>query len=162
MGGEESKFDPIGEQGDTSNLNVGELLMSKLGVFLMETFSKSPNQSAYNQIIRSDKVLTRSVGPPYPMFKLKARDKWNLSPALTEEEKKTLSKKESFLLNLENKLCGCDLDTLWSLFYATGDQVYPDRVYSVSQDKNQHMAVKRAANWSYQSHIEKGLVSKLS
>ncbi len=96
------------------------------------------------------------------MFKLKARDKWNLVPYLTEEEKKTLSDKEVYLLNPDTKLNACNLDTLWSLFHATDDQVYPARVYAVSQDENQHVIVKKTANWSYQSHVKGGMVPAVS
>ncbi len=161
MGATETKFDYVGKSAASQPTGVGDMFISKFANFLVSKFYQEPTQESYDAIIKHDKKLTEWSGEPHDFFKLKARSTWNLEPALTDEDLEILNSKEKYLLNPDSKLNACDLDTLWSLFYATGDQVYPDRVYKVSQDENQHLLVKIAAIGSYNSHREKGVLNNI-
>ncbi len=133
------------------------MFIGKFAGFLISKFYQNPTQKSYEEIMKYDKVLNDDA--PYKIFKLKVRVTWNIEPTLTNNELEILKQKEEYLLNPDHKLDGCDLDTLWSLFYATGDKVYPDRVYAVSQDSSQYFAVVSAAKCSYKSHKENGALN---
>lgn len=161
MGATETKFDFVGKTAASKPTSVGDMFISKFAGFLVSKFYQEPSQKSYDAIIEHDEKLTEWSGEPHDFFKLKVRSKWNLEPALSGEDLEILNSKEKYLLNPDSKLNACDLDTLWSLFYATGDQVYPDRVYKVSQDKSQHPLVAIAAIGSYNSHREKGVLNNI-
>jgi len=63
------------------------------------------------------------------------------------------------LLDTKTKLTPYDLDILWSLYYATGDMKYPNRVKMVADTITpSDFPTCSAAKWSYNSHINQGLL----
>jgi len=77
--------------------------------------------------------------------------------------KPTASEQARFL-QVENDLMtrplidGGQLDMLWALYYVSGDRKYADRVASVLQDERTPFIVGMAAKWSYNSHIQMGVL----
>jgi len=126
----------------------------------MEHFSQNPHQGTYDKITALDSSLDFRNDFPYRMFKLKARERWSLLPAVKDSEKRELDQLETRLLHPENQLTAKDLDTLWALFYATGSNLYPDRIKSVFDGKEIATPVQKAALWSYTSHVMKGLLQQ--
>lgn len=53
-----------------------------------------------------------------------------------------------------------DLDELWALYYVSGDRKFADRIKHIATDDAPHIAVVRAAaEWSYNSHVDQGLIT---
>lgn len=86
-------------------------------------------------------------------------DKWHLGQ-FDSSEMSQFHKEIARLLDHKSVLYPCDLDNLWSLYYATGDMKYPNRVKIVAEKTSPaDTTTQAAAKWSYNSHVEQGLLS---
>ena len=78
----------------------------------------------------------------------------------TETTLARYEKLKSALLNseLDGKMTGKDLDTLWNMYYVSGDPVFANRVLQLSQSEQAMMVIRKAAAWSYDSNVNSGHV----
>lgn len=92
-------------------------------------------------------------------FLLAAREKWGVGDKLTPKESEELLDLTTHLLEGDSEqISPGDLDTMWAVYYATGDRRYPDRVQKISKCSQIHPAVRGAAMWSYNSHMQQNLL----
>lgn len=90
-------------------------------------------------------------GDDLSLFRYAARSRWDLSP-LTKSESLFLNLKANLLMNSEISSAK-DLDYLWCLYHATGDQKYLDRIKSLFEGKEQTEPITKLALYSYQNYI---------
>ncbi len=106
-----------------AELTTGNSLVMSLAIHLISKFYENPTQEEYNEVIKYDKMLTENLGYSYEFFKLKARNRWNIKPLLTESAAWLLGAEETHLLK-SIELNKDDSDMLRALFYATGERSY--------------------------------------
>jgi hypothetical protein len=124
---------------------------------LYETFWRQATQDNFDTIMIADTTLQKS-GEPHTLFKWKARANWNLDPPLSDQEASELQSRETYLLDPDaTGITAENLDCLWSLYAATGNRDYAERVLNISLDDRQHPVVRAAASWSYKAHSHQGL-----
>jgi hypothetical protein len=121
-------------------------------------FKQKHKQWSLNKIVAEQSIWIQS-GEPYIIFVLKAKDKWNLRTKLTRGEKQYLDSKEETLLDPQTIITFRDIDLLWSLYRATGDELYSNRVKEIVKDEKQDIKIRAAAQYSYLSHVKNKLVN---
>ena len=126
---------------------------------LFRLFYTTPFAENYWAIRQNDKIYRKGLDPKvYQMFVLGMKTHNTVGDPLTEEETDEYNIETERLLDLSSTLTVMDLDILWILYYATGDIRFPDRVKTVVNDTYQDLIDQEAAQWSYESHANQGLL----
>ncbi len=127
---------------------------------IIENFYKNPSKDDYKTIKNNGTHLAGLIGVDVYLILLFAMRNAHpiLDNKLNTKEQKTLDSLESRLMNSERILTPKDLDTLWTLYYATGNIKYPNRVLAVSKDEKQSFVTREGAGWSYHSHLTEGKI----
>lgn len=120
---------------------------------IFENFYKDPTLTNYQAIREYDDLFYKAVGNIYTLYIHMIK---YLHPEFGDQvsyrEKQILHLQVNDLLDPKRVLTAKDLDKLWALYYASGNNNYPDRVKNVINDGKQDMVVRWAAEWSYNSH----------
>ena len=126
---------------------------------LFRQFHTTPSAKNYWAIRQNDKIYRKSLGSKiYRMFVLGMKTHESVGNTLTKEEKIEYNIETEKLLNFSNILTAFDMDILWTLYYATGDRKFPDRIKIVINDRSQDLIIQGAAQWSYYSHVNQNLL----
>lgn len=123
---------------------------------LMMGFYRHATAENYAKIRAADAVFQQKIGPQYEMFLGAVSEKWNFgNPSINEMQR--YHQNIDTLLNPSTHLLPDHLDKLWSLFHATGDTRYSDRIKMVMDGLTPtDMITQSAATWSYRSHVQQG------
>jgi len=145
-------------EGDFFSLTPEEQKIINEQSKIFECFFRHPTFENYQTIRSIDEIYERCLGDKYRIFLLAVREKnTSFEDPLSDEEKSSLQKTTSRLTSKDSILSPNDLDTMWVLYYATGESKYPERILHVcNEDTKQNFAVRGAAAWSYNSHVEQG------
>nr|QBK88138.1 MAG: hypothetical protein LCMAC202_05000 [Marseillevirus LCMAC202] len=144
---------------DTQELTLEEVKAIEEQSDIFNCFYRHPTMENYIAIRSNDTIYQKALGNKYRVFVWAVRDTFtDLKEPLEENDALDYQLEVDRLLDLRNTLTAGDLDRLWTLYYATGDQRFPNRVKSVSNNELQPEVVRGAASWSYDSHIQQGLL----
>jgi len=137
--------------------NTNELMKQKN---MLRHFFKHPTKELYQSIRINDEIYQSLLGTnKYKMFIWAVCETYpNFEEALDETTNLDYQLEVDRLLDPRNILTTLDLDILWILYYATGNNTFTNRVKSVVCDELQYVLVRSAANWSYNSHVNQGLL----
>lgn len=123
---------------------------------LMENFHKNPSLKTLEEIRKNEKLIVSAIEWPYWMFLIRAYVKLNQDPKNIVDHKK-LQKYNNKIKEFQDStfiFSPEDLDSLWSLYYASGNLKYPKIVRKVVRDSKQKIEVRSAAIWSFNSHVK--------
>ena len=124
---------------------------------IFDCFFRNPTFENYKSIRVFDELYKKCLGRNYDVFCLAMREKNpSFDEPLDDAEKSFLQAENQRLMAKESQLSASDLDTLWILYYATGSKEFPDRVLYASNDFSNHLIIRLAAEWSYNSHKQQG------
>lgn len=116
---------------------------------IFSSFYKQPTQEIYQKLFGNEIILSKHMGFKFYMFVIAASLKFNLEPKISDIQKimeyKNICNR---LLNPNSLLSAYDLDVLWILYFATGDECYSNRIKNIIADENQDYLVRMAACWS--------------
>lgn len=121
-------------------------------------FFRTPTQENYEKLLRHDTLFRQEMGIKYEIFLCAIAEKWHLGsfPPHVMAHYRQITHK---LLDETTVLVASQLDMLWSLFHATGEKRYADRIKMVADGTTLTDALTQmSAVWSYQSHIKQGIL----
>ena len=133
---------------------------------IFTNFYKTPTIENYKIIRKYDKLYFDSLGIKYMIYYITLNRRYNFG----ENFSNTFGIIRGYLLNKwydyemnrlmkpTNLLSASDLDSLWCLYYATGDTIYPNRIRGIAFSNDQHILVRSAAIWSYNSHVNQKML----
>ena len=121
-------------------------------------FYEHPTIENYNIIKSLDSALEKSIGVERRNALMWViRDTFDqLEDPLTGDDYFDYQILVDRLMDKRNLLTPDDLDTLWMMYYGSGDMMFPNRVKNVAQTLMQNYLTIGAAKWSYSSHINQG------
>lgn len=161
MGQVESAAPPeeiIGKN-DTQPLSEAENLILTEQNGLCNRFHTHPTSENYKAIRKHDGIYRKGLGSKiHRMFILGMKTHLTVDDPLTADEKKEYDTEVDRLLCSDTVHTAMDLDEMWSLYYATGDIRFSNRIKNVIDDPTQNSVVRGSAQWSYSSHEDQGLL----
>ena len=126
---------------------------------IFENFYKYPTLENYKKIRGLDQIYKNALGDVYSLYIDMLRYSYpNLNEPMAYNKRHLLEYIVSDLLDPKKKYSAMDLDKLWTLYYATGELRYPDRIALVANDTKQNLVVRGAAQWSHGSHKKTGRI----
>jgi len=121
-------------------------------------FHRTPTQQNLDKLRKHDDLYIRSLGDKYCIYLKAICEKWYLGH-FCSSDMNSHRQEVARLLDFKSELDATDLDKLWILYYATGDIKYSDRVKAAFDGRSySDFPIHLAAKWSYQSHMEQGLL----
>ncbi len=153
-----SEVDILGKN-DTQELTPEEtkIVEDQNGIF--SCFFRHPTMENYQALRANDDIYHKALSTKYKAFLMAVRETFkDLQDPISEEESLDYNLEVDRLLDLRNALCARDLDILWTLYYATGDLQFTNRIKAVMNNDLQHELVRGSAKWSYDSHVKQGML----
>ena len=148
----------IGED-DSQKLTAEEIKLVEDQSDVFNCFFRHPSLENYQAIRSNDVLYQKALGNKYKLYLWALCDTFTeLDNPIDENDALDYQLEVDRLLDPRNALNASDLDSLWTLYYATGDQQFPNRVKSILNNELQHEIVRGAARWSYDSHIQQGML----
>ena len=140
-------------------LTVDETKIMQEQSDLFDRFYQHPTAENLAKIRKNDLLYMRSsMDYRYPLYLLAIYDTWNLGN-FTSKDVDVFRRTIDYLMAPTTILSAGDLDSLWTLFYATGDKKYTKRILDVATGRVLgEPFTDMAATWSYSSHQKRGLL----
>jgi hypothetical protein len=124
--------------------------------YIFDCFFRHATPENYLAIRKNDSVYQKALGKKYNLFLAAVSERYpNLGGS--SEDSSLFYSESKRLLDIFTSITTTDIDLLWILYYATGDEIYSDRIYAISIDESQKHIIQKAAEWSINTNIDQGL-----